>query len=57
MFGIQRTLPEKVHDLLSVWQIELTNSETPVGCFHVLSYVNSVAIGVIFIKFWVPQQC
>ena len=36
---------------------ELTNSETPVGCFQVLSYVKSVAIGVIFIKFWVPQQC
>ena len=22
-----------------------------------MSYVNSVAIGVIFIQFWVPQQC
>ena len=26
MFGIRQTLPEKVHDLLSVWQIEGSNS-------------------------------
>ena len=27
------------------------------GCFQVLSYVNLVAIGIIFIKFWDPQPC
>ena len=36
---------------------ELTNSETALGCFQVMSYVNSVAIGIILDKSWVPQQC
>ena len=36
---------------------ELTNSETALGCFQVMSYVNLVAIGIILDKSWVSQQC
>ena len=42
---------------LSFLDFELTNSETALGCFQVMSYVNSVAIGIILDKSWVPQQC
>ena len=41
----------------SFLDFELTNSETALGCFQVMSYVNSVAIGIILDKSWVPQQC
>ena len=33
------------------------NSETALGCFQVMSYVNSVAIGIILEYNWVPHQC
>ena len=33
------------------------NSETTLGCFQVMSYVNSVAIGIILEHNWVPHQC
>ena len=39
----------------SFLDFELTNSETALGCFQVMSYVNSVAIGIILDKSWVPQ--
>ena len=32
------------------------NSETALGCFQVMSYVNSMAIGVILEHNWVPQK-
>ena len=37
--------------------IDLSNSETALGCFQVISYVNAMAIGAIFKHNWVPQQC
>ena len=33
------------------------NSETALGCFQVMSYVNSVAIDIILEHNWVPHQC
>ena len=37
--------------------IDLSNSETALGCFQVISYVNAMAIGAILKHNWVPQQC
>ena len=33
------------------------NLETALDCFQVMSYVNSVAIGIILEHNWVPHQC